>query len=80
MTDPFRHTVPLQVMLDEARREVRMRQRVYWGLVRNRKLTQEQADKQMRAMQGICDLIEHVMRGQGEFPAPEPRDRQRPLL
>ena len=77
---PFIHTVPLQAMLDEARREVSMRERVYWGLVRNGKLSRAHADKQMATMRGICDLIEHVMRDHGETPLPEPRDRQRTML
>ena len=46
------------------RREVRMRKRVYKGLVANDKMTQDEAQWEIACMQSVQDLLEKMIEKQ----------------
>ncbi len=51
-------SVPLSEQIAEVKRELALRRNVYYSWVRQRKMTQPQADNQIARMQAVLETLE----------------------
>jgi len=57
--------VPYAEQIAEVERELALRRRVYPGRVTNRQMTQESADRHIRAMEAVLETVRAVEREAG---------------
>lgn len=60
---------PIEAQIACVKREIRMRERVYPRFVASGKMSQQECDKELRAMRAVLETLREVAAGGGLFGA-----------